>query len=133
MDFSALGITTADIYDRESDSELDELLDSEYYPTSSDEESEDEIRFSRSFIIMSDILQKLFNNKNYDSEYDSDSEDDMSDDESPYNSDSDADLMSVDSDEEELIIAEPAGESLPVKIDWELLDLEIESKGKILL
>ena len=78
---------------------------------------------------MSFIIMKLFDNKNYDSEY----EDDMSDDESPYNSDSDADLMSVSSEDNEdnVIIAEPEGESLPVKIDWDLPDLEIESKGKI--
>ena len=36
-----LEITTADIYDRESDSELDEILDSEYYPSSSDSETSD--------------------------------------------------------------------------------------------
>ena len=75
---------------------------------------------------MCDLLKKLYYNKEYDSDR-VETEDDMSDDESPYDTDSDADLMSVDSDEEELIVAEPAGESLPVKIDWDLLDLE----GKI--
>ena len=69
---------------------------------------------------MCDILKKLYYNKDYDSDR-VETESDMSDDES-YNSDSDADLMSLDSDEEELIVAEPAGESLPVKIDWELFE-----------
>ena len=36
-----LEFTTADIFDRESDSELDEMLDSEYYPSSSDAETSD--------------------------------------------------------------------------------------------
>ena len=40
MNWKDLGITTADIYDREPDSELDELLDEEYYPSSCDEESD---------------------------------------------------------------------------------------------
>ena len=73
---------------------------------------------------MCDILKKLYYNGDYDSDG-VETEDDMSDDESPYNSDSDADMMSVSSeDEEDIIIAEPAGESLPVRIDWELPDLE---------
>ena len=41
MNWIDLGITTADIYDRESDSELDEMLNEEYYPTSEDDESTD--------------------------------------------------------------------------------------------
>ena len=109
-----LGIKTADIYDRESDSELDEMLDSEYYPTSEDEETSDsddndEILFSKSFIIMSDILKKLYYNKDYDSD-NVETEEDMSDD-----SDSDSDQM-FDDEPSKIIVAEPAGESLPTKL-----------------
>jgi predicted GIY-YIG superfamily endonuclease len=37
MTENTLEITTCDIFDREADSELDEMLDSEYYPSSEDE------------------------------------------------------------------------------------------------
>lgn len=48
-----LEITTCDIFDRESDEELDMMLDSEYYPTSSDESSsEEEPDFKCGFVYM---------------------------------------------------------------------------------
>ena len=65
---------------------------------------------------MCSILKKLYYNKEYDSDNVA-TEDDMSSDMSD-DSDSDADLMSVDSDDEpsKIIVAEPAGESLPTKL-----------------
>ena len=152
MNWIDLGITTADIYDRESDSELDEILDEEYYPTSDDEESDIEEYtkkkklFSKPCLIMTEILHKLFYT-NYES---SDWSESDSDDSSYYPSDSEEDCMSLASDEEDSVdfseVESPedlsvvsteteSSDSEPpskyARIDFEIPEFQIESKGKI--
>ena len=160
MNWKDLGITTADIYDRESDSELDELLDEEYYPSSCDEESDLEeytqkplkkkFKFYKTCLIMTEVLHKLFYT-NYESSDWSESDSEMSDDDDStyYPSDSE-DSMSLASEEED--ICDYSGEESPAelsavstesesseseppskyaRIDFEIPEFEIESKGKI--
>lgn len=55
-----LKITTCDIFDRESDEELDRILDPEYYPSSCDEEEEPNFKIGYIYMISSTGTDKVY-------------------------------------------------------------------------